>query len=314
MKCNICNTESAEEMQLFDDRYGYKGMFSGYKCESCGQFFLETSFTSKQITELYTDYYPRSSLEVSSFKPYKEISRLNAWFSGDKRSAFRWVPENVRVLDIGCGFAQTLGYHKNRGCEVYGVEADENVRKIANAYDFNIDIGVFDAQKYNKDFFDYITMDQVIEHIEKPIDTLREIRSILKQNGKLIISTPNCNGWGAKIFKKKWINWHTPYHVNIFCPKSIKLAASESGFIVSKILTITSSEWIYYQFMHNICYPTQGQKSLFWSHRYEQISIFKKLLMGIAHVVYKLKVFHVITRLFDALGIGDNITVVLEKK
>ncbi len=38
------------------------------------------------------------------------------------------MPRNVRVLDIGCGFGESLGYYEARGCEAYGVEADENTR------------------------------------------------------------------------------------------------------------------------------------------------------------------------------------------
>jgi hypothetical protein len=76
------------------------------------------------------NYYPRAEFNVDDYEPYKEKSGFLYWSDGEEGHAYRHVPKNVSVLDIGYGHCETLGCHKARGCEVYGVEADENVKKL----------------------------------------------------------------------------------------------------------------------------------------------------------------------------------------
>lgn len=136
MICCICEKDKVRSLfGLYDDRYGYSGQFELMCCQYCGHKFLPSAeFNSEVLTDLYTNYYPRSVFDVAAYKPSQEKHGFMSWLNGDKRSAFRWVPKNVRVLDIGCGFGESLGYHAARGCDVYGVEADENIRQIGRAH------------------------------------------------------------------------------------------------------------------------------------------------------------------------------------
>ena len=101
-----------------------------HQCRNCGHLFAVGKLTPEQLTEMYSNYYSRTQFDVETYKPYKEKGRFLHWLDGEDGHAFRHVPPNVRVLDIGCGYCETLGYHKSRGCEVYGVEADENAKRI----------------------------------------------------------------------------------------------------------------------------------------------------------------------------------------
>ena len=155
--CPICKANKIEFIyNLFDDRYGYPGTYQLLKCNSCGHLFTNIDFTTEQIKELYSDYYPRSNLSVENYRPHNDKHGFKEWFNGLNSSAYRYVPRNVRVLDIGCGFCQTIGYHKNRGCEVYGVEADENASRVADKYNFNVKIGLFNPEDFRNLYFDYV--------------------------------------------------------------------------------------------------------------------------------------------------------------
>ncbi len=313
MECRICSSKNSVKLyHLFDDRYGYPGSFNLVKCVACEHKMLQGDFQEELLKELYTQYYPRASFEIDKYEPHQEISGYKAWLNGLYRSAFRWVPRNVRILDIGCGFGESLGYHESRGCEVYGVEADKNVMKIAEKYGYKIHIGPFDPDVYKENYFDYITMDQVIEHIIDPVTTLRGISKILKQDGRVILSTPNSNGWGAWYFKERWINWHVPYHLHYFSEKSIGIAAEKSGLVLEKVKMITSSEWLHYQWIHLAMYPQMGRPSEFWSSN-GRLNIYQKIVVQILHFIHKAKVNHCITRFFDSLGIGDNYIIFLRK-
>lgn len=313
--CPICKSKNiSNKYNLYDDRYGYLGEFSLLKCLECGHKFLDSEFNSNELGNLYSNYYPRSDMKIEDYLPLQYEKVFLSWFKGKQASAYTYVPENVRVLDIGCGFGQSLGYHRERGCDVYGVEADENIKRVAEKYGFNIKVGLFDANDYEKDFFDYVTMDQVIEHVTNPHEVLAGINLILKPNGYAILSTPNSNGWGAWLFRKKWINWHTPYHLQHFSKKSLNIVAKESGFEVEKIQTKTSSEWLHYQWIHTVTFPKMGKKSIFWVSSSVKRNFFQKVLLKIISLFHKTKINHVLTRFFDSIGLGDNYIVILRKK
>ena len=201
MRCTVCGGDGCQKAyDLYDDRFGYKGVFKLGKCNSCGHKFLEGEFKPEMLVALYSNYDRRSEFDIENYQPYKEIGRFKAWLDGEYSFAFRWVPKNVRVLDIGCGFGETLGYHKARGCDVYGVEVDANIHRVAERFGYKVHVGLFDSGLYEENFFDYVTMDQVVEHTTDPIEVLKGLAKILKPGGHAVISLPNSNGWGVRVF------------------------------------------------------------------------------------------------------------------
>ena len=298
---------------VYDDRYGYPGIYDLYNCIFCGHKFINIEFNTSQLVQLYTDYYPRSTYDVTNYKSAQGAHGFSAWLNGVSRSAYCWVPENVRVLDIGCGFGESLGFHKARGCDVYGVEADENIRQIAEKFGFNVHVGLFDPDQYEPGFFDYVTLDQVIEHVNDPIETLRGVARVLKPGGLAILSTPNSNGWGARLFGRRWINWHAPYHIQHFTRASMRIAAVSAGLSVESEQTLTSSEWLHYQWNHILTYPLIGEPSSFWSSRAKR-GLRDKLVQGVLGLMHRTKFNHILTRLNDALGVGDNFLFFLRKQ
>jgi len=264
------------------------------------------------LRDLYSNYYPRSKFDLENYRTPKETSGFMAWLDGAKSAIFRWVPRNVRVLDIGCGFGESLGYHQARGCDVYGVEADENIRRVAEKFGYKVHVGLFDPDVYEANSFDYVTMSQVIEHVTDPVQTLRDIARVLKPGGVAILSTPNAGGWGAKIFGKFWINWHAPYHLQFFTFRSMRLAAEQAGLVVEKAVTITPSAWLYFQWVHLLSCPPEGKPSVFWMPD-GKWSFMQKVALRVISITSRLKINHVITRCFDTLGVGDNRLYFLRK-
>ena len=313
---NNCVVCGASDLRLigerYDDRYAYPGKFRLAECHACAHISLQADFTDAALGELYSHYYPRATFNVADFKPYAEVTGFAAWLSGTRSVAYSWVPKNVRVLDIGCGFGQSLAYHQARGCEVQGVEADENIRRVADAFGFKVHVGLFDPEIYAPSAFDYVTMNQVIEHVTDPLMVLRGLNKVLTSGGTGVLTTPNARGWCARLFRKYWINWHTPYHLQFFSRDSIRMAAEQAGLVVSEIRTVTNSEWLLYQWIHLLTYPQAGQPSPFWSPN-QQRTPKQNAWIRLLYMLHRTKVNHLITRLFDAIGLGDNYVFVLKK-
>ncbi|MCB1724574.1 MAG: class I SAM-dependent methyltransferase [Gammaproteobacteria bacterium] len=313
MKCPICTSQDLRHVQdLCDDRYGFPESYPLVACRVCGHRFLGAAFTPAELTRLYTDYYPRGGQVDVPQQPSRERGRLAAWWQGDAGSASRWVPAGSRVLDVGCGACQSLDFLRRRGCEVHGVEADENVREIARAGGFDVRIGPFDPADFEPGSFDCITMDQVIEHMPDPVQTLRGVAQLLRPGGVAVLSTPNAEGWGAALFGRRWINWHSPYHLHHFSRSSLHRLAEPAGLMIERIAHITNADWLLYQWIHLATVPACGTASSFWSTKSARSSRERVAIRAVS-VLHATGFDHLLTRLFDALGIGDNRIILLRR-
>lgn len=298
---------------MYDDRYGFDNNYDLFKCNFCGHASLKDAPKDNELSDLYTNFYPRASFDIDAFRPFQQSGPLKNWLVGGKSSACQSVAANSRVLDIGCGYGETLAYMEAKGCDVYGIDADRNVAEVSKKYGFKIHVGVFDSAIYQKNFFDYVTMNQVIEHVTDPHQTLNAIHQILKPGGFCVLSTPNANGWGAKAFGRKWLNWHVPYHQQFFSEKSIQLLATEHGFTVHKTQTVTRSEWLMYQMLHLLNYPKQGAPSAFWAPTKTKKGLIKNVIQKGVVLSQLVLAPQLVTRFFDAIGAGDNHLIILKK-
>jgi 2-polyprenyl-3-methyl-5-hydroxy-6-metoxy-1,4-benzoquinol methylase len=312
--CPICASAGTREcFGLYDDRFGYPGAFRLRACSVCGhRYLVDAEFSDQKIQRLYSDYYPRKSMKVEDFRPHAERNGIAAWLDGAKASAFRWVPRSVRVLDIGSGFGQALGYHTNRGCEAWGVESDENALRVAERHGFNVRIGVFQAADFPAEYFDVVTMDQVIEHMRDPVATMASVCAVLKPGGVAILSTPNAKGWGARVFGRRWINWHAPYHLHFFTHRSMGEAARQAGLGLRCLGTTTPSDWLHYQLIHLATHPRRGEASPFWTGR-GGYGLSQRTAMKLASILHRLHLTHVVTRAMDAAQVGDSQLFLLSK-
>lgn len=310
--CPICAGKARWRLALYDDRYGFPGMYGSYRCLNCGHRFLDRTLPTDILARIYTDYYPRANSDPKAHPPFKPRSGLLAWLAGAQASAFRWVPEKVRVLDVGCGFGRALGYHLARGCEAVGSEADENARASAEHYGYDIRIGEFNPDDYELETFDIITLDQVVEHLDHPLETLEGLERILAPGGAVILSTPNPEGLGNLVFNKRWTHWHAPYHIHLFSRDSMTAAAGRAGLGLESMHNVTSSEWLHDQWVHLFLKPKISQPSVFFSFKARGKTWQRALIRGLRLMHYT-GVNHVLTRLFDMLGMGDNRVYVLRK-
>lgn len=118
---------------------------------------------------------------------------------------------NQVILDIGCGTG-ALGsfFIRNQSCLVHGYEINSNIineakSNLTSVIEGNIET---DLIPFNHDYFDYIIMGDVIEHLINPILTINRLKPFLKNNGgTILIMTPNVRHWSVVynlLFKDLW--------------------------------------------------------------------------------------------------------------
>lgn len=145
------------------------------------------------------------------------------------------IRKGSRILDIGCGYGYFLKICDEYGLETYGIDISEyainEARKIIRAklYLHDVDEGL---EMFEDEFFDIVTLFDVIEHLLCPYKVLKEAHRVLKKNGKIIITTPNLNAI-ARIWKRdRWHGFRDPTHLYLFTPSSIKFLVERAGFKV----------------------------------------------------------------------------------
>jgi SAM-dependent methyltransferase len=311
MNCPVCEGgDGSEQGRLYDDRFGYPGSFRHLACGRCGHRFLETDFDAGQIERLYTDYYPRRTY-TPGFGPLSFDRGLRGWLRGEAGAAAYWVPARVRVLDVGCGVGEALAYYASRHCQAQGVEPDVNVRPVTDALGLTVRFGAFDPTAYPPESFDYVTLNQVIEHMARPVETLRGIRGVLRPGGRVVITTPNAQGWGAHTFGARWIHWHAPYHLQHFSLRSMRRAAARAGFSVRLHRTITNPAWTRFQLIHCVARRGVGEPSPLWSGS-DDYTPRERRAVRVASLLHRLRLSQLTTRVFDTARLGDSHVFVLE--
>lgn len=330
--CKVCGGETRIHLsQMFDDRYGYPRCFDILVCKSCDTFQLFPQLAKKDIADLYTHYYPRQQIDPrkirDNFRPESGIaSTVTRWFSGNHRVHYN-LPQKgggKKVLEIGCGDGKSLLQLQAMGYDVYGVEADENIKKVRDEIGLPIHIGIIEEIDFKSEKFDYIIANQLIEHVIDLDSFFEKCGMILKEGGSIIFSTPNAGSAYLKAFGKKWINWHIPYHQQIFNKKSIAFFAKKHGFFMQNIYTVTPTAWTLHQLTamgHN---QPLGKKNPYWNKNITTIkdsilktepSVSKKILIATKHWVFTVLVFSIsiCNKIIDLPEQGDCLIVILKK-
>lgn len=313
MKCVICeNTTSVFIEKIFDDRYGYPEVFQVLRCDKCKSFLASPRISDDRTQEIYTSYYPRKNIDPdkikNSIEKQKPQNHFKRWFGGEHRIhrlLDKAQRKGIKVLDIGCGDGRSLMELEKLGYEAYGIEVDKNVSKVVDVLGLNIYIGDIRNTAFNKNFFDIIIINQVIEHTIKPIEFIEEVEKFLAKKGEIIISTPNSASIFRLLFGSFWINWHIPYHQEIFSTKSLIQILEKKGLMISKKRTVSPTGWITHQINRFRFNSKLGLKNPFWtSPETVRDQIFGKIFRKMIFIVLL-----ILSRIADIFGYGDCLII-----
>lgn len=232
-----------------DRMFHLPGNFQVYTCLACGLTYIGNPPKSEEIGTYYpkTRYYSyrdqdddgffgalRNYLLLHYYKP-TIWSRLLTGFIPNV-PAIPTYQKNGKIFDIGCGTGGTLISLGKLGWTTYGVDMDASAIAIAKTKGVEYAyVGTYEILKrFPDNYFDAVRLYHVIEHLYDPGDCLRLIRKKLKQNGELIIGTPNSDSLVSTIFGTYWYNLDVPRHLVLFNPKTLESTIKKIGFRLSK--------------------------------------------------------------------------------
>ncbi|MEX2403752.1 MAG: class I SAM-dependent methyltransferase [Balneolales bacterium] len=194
-----------------------------------------------------------------------------------------------KVLDIGCGGGLFLSMAENRGALVTGIELSENrTQYLKLKYDFEVINQPIEASYFQKyrDEFDFVTLWDVIEHVNYPLATLRSSAKVLKSGGFLLIDTPCRDSFYHRVGEITYRLSRGKYptflnamyssqkfgHKQIFSTSEIKDLFEESGFEVIELIKV-----------HELTFPLR-----FYLKKLFRSDIAVKLFLPIADVFFSI--------------------------
>jgi len=239
-KCPLCGSDRFRRVIDARDRhYGNPGTFPVMHCEECGVFFLNPMPTLAYLSTAYPqNYYAYETPDAAQRSPTGKLIRrtvrrvigFSSGWTGDPK-----FPKPGCMLDLGCGAGHFLSEMRDKGWDVHGVEPDHQAAARGRQQGIDIRTGTIHDAAFPAATFDYVRSNHSFEHIHNPREVLREVKRILRTDGKLFIGVPNLEGLMAKSWGTYWWYLGAPVHTFGYTPASLSRLLAEEGFRVEKV-------------------------------------------------------------------------------
>jgi SAM-dependent methyltransferase len=185
------------------------------ECGSCAQVFTDLSGVELSIDGLYAQGYYGENTKSSL------INRLAIWFFQRERLSLAlrgFTPK--KVLDVGCGDGAFLSFLPS-GITRCGFEVSQGGQAALKSLGFRfVDIAAPDAG--DKGTFDLLTMWQSLEHVDRPVSLMSDLKALLSPDGTLFVSIPNFASIQARLFKSRWFHLDPARHVCHYSPSTLQ--------------------------------------------------------------------------------------------
>jgi SAM-dependent methyltransferase len=248
--CCVCDSEDADPVGLGQD-YEYRtstDTFLAMQCNSCGLVYLNPRPSVDDLETIYPDSYHAFDFSEKDFgfihkvRSRLEANRLLSWCKG--------LPDDAKILDIGCGDGFHLNLLKqfgNKNWTVEGIDLSERAAAAAGRRNIKVNVGTVENIDLPENSYDLAIMIQTIEHVERPREVLLGAKRLLKPGGKLVVVTDNTGAPDFGLFKGGyWGGYHFPRHWNLFNKNSLTKLAEKTGFEIDSLITVVSPvNWVY---------------------------------------------------------------------
>lgn len=222
-ECLLCGTQEHEV--IFSNP---KEIIS---CRGCNLVSVNPFPSDSEIEFFYSREDLLSSTEVSAwFKhPFSKLEKM--WRK--RLEDIERFKKTGRLLDVGSGMGDFLYLAKKSGWEIFGTEVSApQVNFAREKFQIDVFLGSLYAANHPNNFFDVIHICHVLEHIAEPLDTLREVYRILKEDGICVIEVPNADFFLRKSYKVSFDKLQHLYH---FSANTLERLAKKAGFKIREV-------------------------------------------------------------------------------
>ena len=194
-------------------------------CEKCNFGRLSGDFTPENVKSFYhADYYTHNIDGNSTQLKAGLADRLRdhiAWrcdYGMDFKVEELGVASGRTICDIGCGNGSMALMLEKAGFQVAGVEPDSIARRLCRPTDMHEGTAENLPPVIAERRFDVVCLFHVLEHCIDPNVAVANARSILSENGLVVIEVPNNAALG---FGPEWPWTDIPRHLSFFTETSL---------------------------------------------------------------------------------------------
>ncbi len=165
-----------------------------------------------------------------------EMEGEHWWFVGRRRILKSFVREicsecaerRPRILDVGCGTGANLEMLAEFG-ESEGVDVAEEALAFCHARGLqNVRLSTAEQLPFEDESFELVTAFDLVEHLDDDVAGLREMRRVLKREGRVLLFVP--------AFMFLWgVQDEVSNHRRRYTAKELRRAVERAGFDVERL-------------------------------------------------------------------------------
>lgn len=136
-------------------------------------------------------------MDLRYYESYRKLQDEHWWFQARTRileeliAAWKLVPANGSILDVGCGPGGPLLRQLSRRYRVEGLDAEPAAVAIARAQGLdNVREGRLETLTDAEGGRDLLLLLDVIEHVEQDVTMLHDAWRVVKPGGCLLVTVP----------------------------------------------------------------------------------------------------------------------------
>lgn len=294
----------------------YKGKFNmKTKKHQLGYQEIIDKPNQNELDDYYQNKYYQESISKSYAHSYKKQEL--EFIKNKLKQKFKIVKDNVpdgkSFLDVGCGEGFALSYFFKEGYTVKGIDySSAGVKKhnpdclgfLASGDLF----GLLEKEIINKNKYDVIWLQNVLEHVLEPIELLNNLKEIVSENGLVVVTIPNdfskLQEYALELGLIEHEYWVAPPdHISYFNTENIENVIKKTGWILVDKLADFPIDWFVFHENSNYIKNKNVGKS---AHNA------RVMLEGLIskNDIYKINNFY---RSLAELGMGRDVTVMIRK-
>jgi 2-polyprenyl-3-methyl-5-hydroxy-6-metoxy-1,4-benzoquinol methylase len=209
-----------------------------FKCTKCSLIFSE--YIGVDFEDSYNHVVDEAYINQIEFK----TKTFKLFFSKIRQ----YLKHDNDILEIGSYYGILGNIIKPHVKSYMGLELSKHATRYSKKK-FNLNIINQSLKEFSKNEFrfDVIIMTDVIEHLDKPFETLNLIQKNLKPNGILVLSTFNIDSIVPRVMRSKYY-WIIPMHKYYFSNSTLKYFLNKYNLDLFKIKTdarLVSLEYLF---------------------------------------------------------------------
>ena len=239
--CNLCGSTDCRVRFPATIPYGgvpsdweaYRCTNAGYglhhtivECNRCGFVYTNPRWQDRQILGSYETvedplYLQEREGRVLTFQRHLKPLQARVGSAAGRR-----------LLDVGCYTGIFVEIAAAAGWDAWGVDPSSWAVGEANKSGLQVVEGTLKTAGFPDEFFDVITMWDVIEHVGDPAAELRETFRLLKPGGSLVVHTMDIDSLFARLMGRRW-PWLMEMHLFYFSQRTLFRMVEKVGYEVA---------------------------------------------------------------------------------